>query len=245
MRTAPPIILSARPATSGTYRATSWRSRPADDARERAVQQDAHVRFPQALFLQLQRAALLPLRGRGEAPWDPAQPAAPSAGAARPADFWDFVALQPGVLPPPRAAHPRPAGARDRGRPDPLPPLRLRRVGLRPAPRRGERPLLQLPRRAPGLPCATCGGPLPTSSTCCPKLTTADWDHYFQLVQESDPYNHLRSVHNCRGFYDHAQAVGDALLVAASGTWASSPPGSSSMPSRWWSTSAATKATST
>lgn len=33
--------------------------------------------------------------------------------------------------------------------------------------------------------------------------TTADWDHYFKLVQEHDPYDHLRSVHNCFGFYDH------------------------------------------
>lgn len=33
--------------------------------------------------------------------------------------------------------------------------------------------------------------------------TTADWDHYFKLVQENDPYDHLRSIHNCFGFYDH------------------------------------------
>jgi hypothetical protein len=32
-----------------------------------------------------------------------------------------------------------------------------------------------------------------------------DWDHYFQLVQNLDPYNHLRSVHNCGSFYDHAK----------------------------------------
>jgi hypothetical protein len=35
--------------------------------------------------------------------------------------------------------------------------------------------------------------------------TLADWDRYFKIVQESDPYQHLRSVHNCRGFYDHAK----------------------------------------
>lgn len=29
-----------------------------------------------------------------------------------------------------------------------------------------------------------------------------DWDRYFRIVQECDAYNHLRSVHNCRGFYD-------------------------------------------
>ena len=33
--------------------------------------------------------------------------------------------------------------------------------------------------------------------------TEADWDRFFQIVQESDPYQHLRSVHNCRGFYDY------------------------------------------
>ncbi len=35
--------------------------------------------------------------------------------------------------------------------------------------------------------------------------TLADWDHYFQLIQDSDPYDHLRSIHNCRGFYDHGK----------------------------------------
>jgi hypothetical protein len=30
-----------------------------------------------------------------------------------------------------------------------------------------------------------------------------DWDRFFQTVQESDPYQHLRSVHNCHVFYDH------------------------------------------
>jgi hypothetical protein len=32
-----------------------------------------------------------------------------------------------------------------------------------------------------------------------------DWDHYMQLVQQIDPYNHLRSIHNCMAFYDHTQ----------------------------------------
>jgi hypothetical protein len=30
-----------------------------------------------------------------------------------------------------------------------------------------------------------------------------DWDHYMQFVQQIDPYNHLRSIHNCGSFYDH------------------------------------------
>lgn len=35
--------------------------------------------------------------------------------------------------------------------------------------------------------------------------TTADWDRFFKIVQEKDPYGHLRGIHNCRGFYDHAK----------------------------------------
>lgn len=35
--------------------------------------------------------------------------------------------------------------------------------------------------------------------------TLADWDHYFQLVLDCAPYDHLRSVHNWRGFYDHVK----------------------------------------
>ncbi len=33
----------------------------------------------------------------------------------------------------------------------------------------------------------------------------ADWDRFFRIVQESDPYQHLRSIHNCIKFYDHAK----------------------------------------
>jgi hypothetical protein len=35
--------------------------------------------------------------------------------------------------------------------------------------------------------------------------TMADWDRFFKVVQENDPYQHLRSVHNCRQFYDHSK----------------------------------------
>jgi hypothetical protein len=35
--------------------------------------------------------------------------------------------------------------------------------------------------------------------------TLADWDRFFRIVQARDPYQHPRSVHNCRGFYDHAK----------------------------------------
>jgi len=32
--------------------------------------------------------------------------------------------------------------------------------------------------------------------------TMADWDRYFQIVQEADPYSHLRSIHNGTLLYD-------------------------------------------
>lgn len=32
-----------------------------------------------------------------------------------------------------------------------------------------------------------------------------EWDRYFKLVQRLDPYDHLRSIHNCREFYDHTK----------------------------------------
>jgi hypothetical protein len=33
----------------------------------------------------------------------------------------------------------------------------------------------------------------------------SDWDRFFRVVQESDPYQHLRSIHNCRRWYDHGK----------------------------------------
>lgn len=35
--------------------------------------------------------------------------------------------------------------------------------------------------------------------------TMADWDRYFRIVLESDPYQHLRSIHNCFDFYDYGK----------------------------------------
>ncbi len=35
--------------------------------------------------------------------------------------------------------------------------------------------------------------------------TLSDWDRFFQIVQQSDPYQHLRSIHNCFEFYDHSK----------------------------------------
>lgn len=38
-----------------------------------------------------------------------------------------------------------------------------------------------------------------------PHKPMTDWDRFFRVVQASDPYQHLRSVHNCFGFYDHSK----------------------------------------
>jgi len=35
--------------------------------------------------------------------------------------------------------------------------------------------------------------------------TLEDWDRYFQLIQEKDPYNHLRSIHCGITFYDYSK----------------------------------------
>jgi len=35
--------------------------------------------------------------------------------------------------------------------------------------------------------------------------TEKDWEHYADLIVKKDPYNHLRSIHNCRAFYDHSR----------------------------------------
>ncbi|MHB1152226.1 MAG: DUF5605 domain-containing protein [Eubacteriales bacterium] len=35
--------------------------------------------------------------------------------------------------------------------------------------------------------------------------TMADWDRFFKLIQTFDPYQHLRSVHNCGPFYDYGK----------------------------------------
>ena len=36
--------------------------------------------------------------------------------------------------------------------------------------------------------------------------TMADWDRFFRIVQESDPYSHLRSIHNSGPMYDHRKS---------------------------------------
>jgi len=36
--------------------------------------------------------------------------------------------------------------------------------------------------------------------------TLADWDRFFGILQQEDPHQRLRSIHNCRGFYDHTRS---------------------------------------
>lgn len=38
-----------------------------------------------------------------------------------------------------------------------------------------------------------------------PKKTTEDWERYARIICEKDAYSHLRSIHNCRPFYDHSR----------------------------------------
>lgn len=35
--------------------------------------------------------------------------------------------------------------------------------------------------------------------------TIENWERFAEIIMESDPYNHLRSIHNCMGFYDHTR----------------------------------------
>jgi len=35
--------------------------------------------------------------------------------------------------------------------------------------------------------------------------TMADWNRFFCIIQENDTNRHMRSIHNCRGFYDHSK----------------------------------------
>jgi len=39
----------------------------------------------------------------------------------------------------------------------------------------------------------------------CRSKSMEDWDHLFRVVQESDPYQHLRSIHNGVLIYDHSK----------------------------------------
>lgn len=38
-----------------------------------------------------------------------------------------------------------------------------------------------------------------------PAKSMEDWDEYIRFVQSKDPSQHLRSIHNCRQFYDHSK----------------------------------------
>ncbi len=35
--------------------------------------------------------------------------------------------------------------------------------------------------------------------------TTSDWDHYFHVIQQCDPYSHLRSIHHSKVQYDNSK----------------------------------------
>lgn len=39
----------------------------------------------------------------------------------------------------------------------------------------------------------------------CAAKTLEDWEHFGNLICEKDPYHHLRSIHNCKPFYDFSR----------------------------------------
>ncbi len=38
-----------------------------------------------------------------------------------------------------------------------------------------------------------------------PAKEESDWDRFFQIIRDHDPYQRLRGIHNCRGWYDHSK----------------------------------------
>ncbi len=38
-----------------------------------------------------------------------------------------------------------------------------------------------------------------------PAKKESDWDHFFQIIRDSDPYQHLRGIHNGSRWYDHTK----------------------------------------
>jgi len=32
-----------------------------------------------------------------------------------------------------------------------------------------------------------------------------DWDHFYKIIKENDPYDHMAGIHNCFDFYDHTE----------------------------------------
>jgi hypothetical protein len=38
-----------------------------------------------------------------------------------------------------------------------------------------------------------------------PRKKTSDWERYASIICGKDPYGHLRSIHNCRPFYDYSR----------------------------------------
>ncbi len=50
-----------------------------------------------------------------------------------------------------------------------------------------------------------------------PSKQMSDWDRFFQIIRDSDPYDRLRSIHNCRQWYDHTKPwVHHASIQSAS-----------------------------
>ena len=123
-----PTFPWARPATSGSTRATSWRSRRSRRWPQRRSTRCACASFPRTTPTTRTSRRIIPSPAR-------------LAGLG-------FDALRPRLLPAPRTARRRPAGPGHRGRYHPLPSLRP--LGLFHDGCRDGRPLPALPGRAAG-----------------------------------------------------------------------------------------------
>ena len=49
-----------------------------------------------------------------------------------------------------------------------------------------------------------------------PTKSEHDWDRFLRIVQTTDPHQHLRSIHNCRRFYDHTRPAITHLSIQRS-----------------------------
>ena len=38
-----------------------------------------------------------------------------------------------------------------------------------------------------------------------PSKKDSDWDRFFQIIRDNDPYQRMRGIHNCRKWYDHTK----------------------------------------
>jgi len=50
-----------------------------------------------------------------------------------------------------------------------------------------------------------------------PSKTMADWDRFFRVIRDHDPYGHMRGIHNCGRWYDHTKPWVTHASIQSSG----------------------------